>query len=86
MITKYQIRALVNCKKYGSKFPRTMFVTVSEDDGMPQYPPYTDGCHACSMMAPCPACIAYVKNIVFKAMPLASGTTIDVFPELSFSK
>ena len=85
MVTKYQIRALVHCKKYGTKFPRTMYVTVTEDDGMPQYPPYTDGCRACSMMSPCPACIAYVKNKVFKAMPLSNGSTIEVIPELSSS-
>jgi hypothetical protein len=82
LITKYQIRVLVRCKKYGTKFPRTMFVTVSEEDGMPLFPPYTDGCIACSMMAPCPACIAYIKNEVFRSMPLASGATIEIAPEL----
>lgn len=82
MVTKYQIRVQVRCKKYGAKFPRTMFVTVAEDDGMPQFPPYTDGCHACSMMAPCPACIAYVKNEVFRSMPLASGTTMEIAPDI----
>jgi hypothetical protein len=37
------------------------------------------------MMSPCPACIAYVKNKVFKAMPLSNGSTIEVIPELSSS-
>jgi len=59
-----------------------MFVTVLEEDGMPQYPPLTDGCLTCSSMDPCPACIAYVKNKVFKSMPLSNGETIDVYPEL----
>ena len=83
MITKYQIRAIVSCKKYGTKFPRTMYVTVSEDDGMAIYPPYTDGCKSSSIMSPCPACIAYVKNKVFRSMPLSNGCTLEIHPELT---
>lgn len=83
MITSYQIRALVNCTRYKSKYPRTMFVRVAEDDDMPQYPPCIDGCLSCSTMSPCPACIAFVKNAVFHAMPISNGSTIEIYPDLN---
>lgn len=82
MITKYQIRALVACRRYRSKYPHTMYVTVCEEDGIPQYPPYTDGCGGCSLMDPCPACVAFVKNEVFRSFPLSNGETVEIIPFL----
>lgn len=80
MITRYNITAQVYCHRFKSKYLHSMRVVVNEEDGMLQYPPQIEGCNRSSIISPCPACIAYVKNNVYRAMPLPNRGSIEVNP------
>ena len=70
MTNPVYIRANVVCHRSRKEFVYPMSVTVFEDDGVPMYPPQTSGCSRCTLSAPCPACVSYVINEVFRALPL----------------
>jgi len=80
MVNQVFIRANVICRRTSKNYEYSMPFTVYEDDGVPLYPPQTSGCTRCQLSAPCPACVAYVINEVFRALPLPNRSSIDVEP------
>jgi len=80
MLNQFHIRVNVVCPRTAKKSVSSMQVTVYEEDGVPLYPPQTSGCFRCSLSAPCPGCVAFVLNEVFRALPLPRRSSMDVEP------
>jgi len=86
MINQVFIRANVVCRRTRKLFVYSMPVTVCEDDGVPLYPPQTSGCTRCELAAPCPACVAFVINEVFRSLPLPNRSSVDIEPPASITE
>lgn len=80
MINQVHIRANVLCRRTTKEYVFSMPIVVHEDDGVPLYPPQTSGCTRCTLSSPCPACVSYVLNEVFRALPLPNRSSIEVVP------